>query len=307
MRANKNFKWTLFSILTISIVIVSLSAQDSSPTPAPAQKSSYLPVVDKESFSVVRNRMSEAKPGIMKRQADLLAERYDLSNRPVAGAVMDRNKPLQEGVRVKLPSGATWAQLADMTPDQIRDKNLFPQGFLPLPHANHPEGGMVFPKFEIQELIKQEQRDLTRFDLDFDLPEEFLPEFPPAIFLTTRPDLGDVSQGKMLTVDNFNEIFNGILNSKDLEGVRLLVTQFPQQQFNATADRKTEKADGMKGVSCFDCHVNGHTSAATHTVGDIRPNSHRRRIDTPSLRGVRIQRLFGSQRALKSVEDFTEF
>src|SRR5208337_3862993 len=31
------------------------------------------------------------------------------------------------------------------------------------------------------------------------------------------------------------------------------------------------------------------------------------RIDTPSLRGVNIQRLFGSQRALKSVEDFTEF
>jgi cytochrome c peroxidase len=33
----------------------------------------------------------------------------------------------------------------------------------------------------------------------------------------------------------------------------------------------------------------------------------RHRIDTPTLRGVNIQRLFGSQRALKSVEDFTEF
>jgi cytochrome c peroxidase len=86
-----------------------------------------------------------------------------------------------------------------------------------------------------------------------------------------------------------------------------LVTQFPQQQFNATADRKTEQALGMQGVSCFDCHVNGHTSAATHLVGDIRPQSHRRRIDTPTLRGVNIQRLFGSQRALKTIEDFTEF
>ena len=63
----------------------------------------------------------------------------------------------------------------------------------------------------------------------------------------------------------------------------------------------------MQGVACFDCHVNGHTSGATHLVGDIRPQSHRRRIDTPSLRGVNIQRLFGSQRALKTVEDFTEF
>src|SRR5262249_11330951 len=124
---------------------------------------------------------------------------------------------------------------------------------------------------------------------------------------TTRPDLGDVSRGKMLTNENFQEIFAGILNAKDLEGVRLLVTQFPQQQFNATADRKTDKPDGMRGVTCLDCHVNGHTSGATHLVGDIRPQAHRRRIDTPSLRGVNIQRLFGSQRALKSVEDFTEF
>ena len=305
MRTIKRFEWMLLSILAISIVIVSLSAQDSPRTPAPAQKSSYLPVVDKESFSAVRNRMTEAKPGVMKRQTDLLAERYDLNNRPAKGAVMDRIKPLQEGVRVKLPPGVTWAQLADMTPDQIRDKNLFPQGFLPLPHANHPEGGMVFPKFEIQELIKQEQRDLTRFDLDFDLPEHFLPEFPPPIYLTSRPDLGDVSKGKLVTIDNFYDLFNGILNPKQLEGLRLLLTPFPQQQFNQTDDRRSEKAS--RGVSCFDCHANGATNGAFHLVGDIRPQEFRHRIETPGLRGVNIQRLFGSQRALKTVEDFTEF
>ncbi len=110
-----------------------------------------------------------------------------------------------------------------------------------------------------------------------------------------------------MTVENFNELFSGILNSKDMEGLRLLVTQFPQQQFNTTADRKTDKPDGMRGVACFDCHVNGHTSGATHLAGDIRPQSHRRRIDTTSLRGLYIQRLFGSQRGLKTVEDFTEF
>src|SRR5205814_9197387 len=124
-----------------------------------------------------------------------------------------------------------------------RDKGLFPKGILPMPHPTHEVGGMVFPQME----IKQQAR-LERFDIDFDLPEQFMAEFPPAIFLTTRPDLGDVSQGKMLTNENFFEIFNGILNAKDMEGLRLLVTQFPQQQFNATADRKTEKADGMKSV-----------------------------------------------------------
>ena len=85
----------------------------------------------------------------------------------------------------------------------------------------------------------------------------------------------------------------------------MLVTQFPQQQFNATEDRRSLKPS--TGVTCFDCHVNGHANGATHLVGDIRPQEFRHRLDTPSLRGVNIQRLFGSQRALKSVEDFTEF
>src|SRR5215472_9504803 len=218
---------------------------------------------------------------------------------------MSRGKPVQGGVRVKLPSGTSWDELAGLSSDQIRDRNLFPCGFMPLPHPNHPEGGMVFPRFEIEELKKQEPRDLARFDLDFDLPDHLLPEFPPPIFLTTRPDLGDVSQGKLVTIANFYELFNGILNPKQIEGLRLLVTPFPQQQFNATEDRRSEKPS--LGVACLDCHVNGHTNGATHLVGDIRPQQFRHRIETPSLRGVNIQRLFGSQRALKSVEDFTEF
>jgi cytochrome c peroxidase len=164
---------------------------------------------------------------------------------------------------------------------------------------------MTFPKFVIDEVKRQEGRDLTRFDLDFDLPDHFLPEYPAPVYLTTRPDLGDVSQGKLVTIDNFYELFNGILNPKQLEGVRLLVTPFPQQQFNQTEDRRSERSS--RGVACFDCHANGHTNATTHLVGDIRPQEFRHRLDTPSLRGVNIQRLFGSQRALKSVEDFTEF
>jgi hypothetical protein len=70
----------------------------------------------------------------MKRQMDLLNERYDLSNRPAAGVMMLRGrKAVQEGVRVKLPQGMTWEKLADTPPEEIRDKDLFPRGFLPLP------------------------------------------------------------------------------------------------------------------------------------------------------------------------------
>src|SRR2546423_108896 len=126
-----------------------------------------------------------------------------------------------------------------------------------------------------------------------------------ADLLAERYDLADVAQGKLVTIDNYYELFNGILNPKQLEGLRLLLTPFAQQQFNQTEDRRSEKAS--RGVACFDCHANGHSNGATHESGDVRPQQHRRRIDTPPLRGVNIQRLFGSQRALKTVEDFTEF
>ncbi|MFO0845446.1 MAG: cytochrome B6 [Gemmataceae bacterium] len=254
------------------------------------------------SFADMKAKDEKAKPEVMARQRKLLEERYDLSVKVDAEVKMTRGKPIPVGPAVRLPEGVTWESLAKTPPDQIKAKGLFPKGFLPLPHPHHEVGGMVFPQMAIKLLDR-----LERFDLDFDLPEHFLPEFPPAIFLTTRPDLGDVSKGKVLTVDTFQDVFQGILNAKDLEGVRLLVTQFPQQQFNATADRKASKPAGMQGVACLDCHVNGHTNGATHLVGDIRPQAHRRRIETPSLRGVNIQRLFGSQRALKSIEDFTEF
>jgi cytochrome c peroxidase len=267
--------------------------------------SSYAPVNLNEDIAGTISRMKAAKPDVMKRHMNLLNDRYDLSNRPAAGVTMSRGKPVQEGVRVKLPKSVTWDQLAAMTPEEIKDKDLFPAGFMPLPHPNHAEGGMLFPQSTIDEVKKLEGRDLTRFDLDFDIPDHLLPEFPPPIYLTTRPDLGDVSQGKLVNLTNYYEIFNGILNPKQLEGLRLLLTAFPQQQFNATEDRRSERASS--GVACFDCHVNGHTNRATHLVGDIRPQEFRHRINTPSLRGVNIQRLFGSQRALKSVEDFTEF
>jgi cytochrome c peroxidase len=270
-----------------------------------AATSSYAPVVLKEDFDSTVKRMKAAKEEVMKRQMDLLNERYDLSDKPAKGVTMSRGKAVQQGVRAKLPSTMTWQKLAEMSPEQICEKGLLPKGFLPLPHPNHNEGGMLFPQFVIDEIKKQEDRDLTRFDLDYDIPDHFLPEFPAAIYLTTRLDLGDVSQGKVVTINNYYELFNGILNPKQIEGLRLLVTPFPQQQFNQTHDRRSEKPS--RGVTCFDCHSNGHTIAPTHLVGDIRPQKFRHRLDTPPLRGVNIQRLFGSQRALKTIEDFTEF
>ena len=288
MRASLHLRWLITALTATAVICFSLAVSAS-----------------EENFSTLTKRLQAEKPAFAKRQQALLAERYDLADRPATGVRMSRGQPVQDGVRVRLPGGMTWEKLAAMSPEEIRASNRWPAGFLPLPHPHHEVGGMIFPKFLIDETKKQTDRDLTRFDLDFDLPNHFLPEFPAPIYLTTRPDLGDVSQGKLVTLANFDALFRNILNPKQLEGLRLLVTPFPQQQFNATEDRRSLKAH--PGVACLDCHANGHTDAATHTVGDIRPNEHRHRIDTPSLRGVNIQRLFGSQRALKTVEDFTEF
>jgi cytochrome c peroxidase len=272
--------------------------------PGPTDASPFQPVQDPP-FAELYERSIAEKSSIMQRQADLLEARYDLTNNPHPTATMSRGKPVQAGVRVRLPEDTSWDDLADISPVEIRSRGNFPSGFLPLPHPHHAAGGMLFPKFHINENLEQTRIDLTRFDVEFDLPDHLLPEFPPAIFLTTRPDLGDVSRGELVTHKNFYRLFVGILNPKQLDGLRLLLTPFPQQQFNLTDDRRS--VEPQLGVACFDCHANGHTNAATHLVGDIRPQELRHRIDTPTLRGVHIQRLFGSQRALRSIEDFTEF
>jgi cytochrome c peroxidase len=288
------------SLFTGSLLLVVLAASAAEPPP-----NSYAPVDDRETFEAVKDRMSANRQRIDAEHKKLLESRYDLTDRPANGVKQSGGKAVQAGVRVKLPSGLTWDKLAASTPDQIRNGDLYPAGFMPLPHQNHPEGGMIFPQSHIDLVKQQEGRDLERFDLDFVMPEHMVAQSPAPIFLTTHPELGDVSKGKLVTLTNYYEIFSGLLNPKQLEGLRLLLTPFPQQQFNATADRRSLKPS--QGVACFDCHANGHTNGADHLVGDIRPQNVRHRIETPSLRGVGIQRLFGSQRALKSVEDFTEF
>ena len=261
--------------------------------------SSYGPTNQTQTFEQIKAARLAVKAKLAKAHAELLEDRYDLSAMVASDAFMSGGKAVPVGPTAKL-HGVTWDQLGKMTPAQVREKGLFP--YKPLPFPDHAEGGMLFPDMTLKVFPR-----LTRFDLDFDLPEKFLPDPAPAIYLTTRPDLGDVAKGRVITLQNYYEVFNGLLNPKQLEGLRLLLTQFPQQQFNATEDRRTDRPDGMQGVTCFDCHVNGHTNKATHLVGDIRPQEFRHRINTPSLRGVNIQRLFGSQRALKTVEDFTEF
>src|SRR5213082_915812 len=98
---------------------------------------------------------------------------------------------------------------------------------------------------------------------------------------------------------------NGIITPVQMEGLRLLLTPFPQEEFNQTEDRKVVAQSS--GVTCLDCHSNFHTNAAFHLTPDVRPQAARLRLDTTSLRGLFQQQIHGSKRSLRSVEDFTEF
>jgi cytochrome c peroxidase len=251
-----------------------------------------------ETFQAIMKADIAAKPKVMEAQRKLLESRYNLNPKLDPQAKMSRGKPLPVGPTAKLGKGLNWDRLAEMAPEEIRKEGVFP--YPALPHPKHVTGGQVFPAMQIAMFPR-----LQRFDVDFDIPDAFLPEFPPAIFLQNRPELGDVSRGQVVSINNYYELFKDLLTPVQLDGLRLLLTPFPQEEFNPTDDRKS--AQPSLGVTCLDCHVNGHTTAQFHLNPDDRPQNRRFRLDTVSLRGVFNQQIHGSKRSLRSVEDFTEF
>jgi cytochrome c peroxidase len=251
-------------------------------------------------FDEVYKALVAAKPKVMATQQKLLESRYNLEPRLDPAVKMSRGKPLVVGPTARLPEDMNWGALAALGPAEIQKKDIFPYKALPHPAQGGGLGGQVYPQMQIKMFPR-----LQRYDVDFDLPEAFLPEFPPAMYLQTRPELGDVSRGEVVSINNYYRLFKDILTAVQLDGLRLLVTPFAQEEFNPTDDRKT--AEPSLGVTCLDCHVNGHTSGEFHINPDTRPEQRRLRLDTVSLRGMNRQHIHGSKRSLRSVEDFTEF
>jgi cytochrome c peroxidase len=250
-----------------------------------------------EPNEIMKKDMAD-KSKVMETQRKLLERRYHLKPKLDPDAKMSRGKPLVVGPTVRLSEGTTWDRLAELSPDEIKKQGLFP--YPSLPHPLQSPGGQVFPQMQIDMFPR-----LERVDVDFDLPEAFLPEFPPAIFLSNRPELGDVSRGEVVSINNYYRLFKDILTPVQLDGLRMLLTPFPQEEFNPTDDRKS--LNPSLGVTCLDCHVNGHTTGQFHLNPDMRPEERRLRLDTTSLRGLFNQQIHGSKRSLRSVEDFTEF
>jgi hypothetical protein len=115
-----------------------------------------------------------AKPGVMAAHHQLLERRYLLEPRLDSSATMSRGKPIPVGPTARLQNGLTWDRIAALSPEQIQTHGIFP--YPALPHPLQAVGGQVFPRMQIEMFPR-----LERIDVDFDLPDAFLPEFPPAI------------------------------------------------------------------------------------------------------------------------------
>jgi cytochrome c peroxidase len=265
-----------------------------------AGKTSFASVDDVKDFATFCRECTNRKAEVMAERKKYMDRRYHFTGAVTREATMTRGKPLPVGPVVRLPEGFdSWEALAELTPDQLKARNLFPLGFRPLSHPLHTVGHQLFPQMWTRVHPEHE-----RFDVDFDIPEAYLPEFPPPLFLTTRPDLGDVSRGWEITQANFRELFDGIITPEQLEGLRLLVTKFPTSWFNQTKHRVTKEP--MRGTACFDCHVNGHTNGAIELDPGVRPTLLRTRLDTPTLRGNHNNLLFSSRRSIRSTNHFSE-
>jgi cytochrome c peroxidase len=249
-------------------------------------------------FAIFRDLMTTQKPMVDQAAREVLESRYRLNCVNLPGVTMSRNKPIPIGPTGRLPEGVqNWEEYAAMSPEKIRDQNKFP--YKPLDHPLHSTAHMVFPQAWTKVHPEHE-----RFDVSFDIPDCFLPEYPPPLYLTTHPELGDVTRGVEITYGNYFDMFNGVLTPEQLDGLRLMVTPFQTTWFNSTNHRATK--DPSDGVSCLSCHVNGHSNGAIELAPDSRPNYGRLRVDTPTLRGNYAQLVYSSKRSIRSMDHFSE-
>lgn len=249
-------------------------------------------------FAAFKDLMEKQRPAVDKAARDRLESQFDLGCKVDPKATMSRGKPLPVGPTGKLPKGInSWEEYAALPDAEIKAGNAFP--YKPLEHPLHSTAHMLFPAQWTKVHPEHE-----RFDVGFDIPDCYLPEFPPALYLTTHPELGDVSRGVEITYGNYFNMMNGIITPEQMDGLRLLVTPFQTTWFNTTHHRVTPQPS--EGVTCFSCHVNGHTNGAIELAPDSRPNYARLRVDTPSMRGNYAFLIFSSKRSIRSMDHFGE-
>jgi len=241
----------------------------------------------------------EQKPTLMKDVRAYMNSRYDFHGEGIEGKYMSGGrKQIMAGPVARLPEGVeSFEDLSKLTAKEIKGRDLFP--YKPLAHPLQTTAHMVFP-----DNWNEAHPEHKRIDVDHDFPDEYLPEFPPPMFLTTHKELGDVTKGREVTISNYYEIFDGLLTPEQMEGLKELLKPTPTTWFNHTTHRVTLKPSA--GVSCFSCHVNGHTNGAFELAPDTRPNLARLRVETPSMRGNYNLMQLASKRSIRSMDHFAE-
>ncbi len=239
------------------------------------------------------------KPKLMKDVRTYMASRYNFDNKAIPNQFMSGGrKPIMAGPIAKISAEVkSFEDLSKMSADEIKKKDLFP--YKPLAHPLQTIAHMVFP-----DAWNKVHPEHERIDMDHDFPDSYLPEFPAPMFLSTHKELGDVTKGQEVTLANYYEIFNGLLTAEQMEGLKELLRSTPTTWFNQTNHRVT--LEPSAGVSCFSCHVNGHTNGAFELGPDSRPNFARLRVDTPTMRGNYNLMQLASKRSIRSMDHFAE-
>jgi cytochrome c peroxidase len=242
---------------------------------------------------------TEMKPKLMEECRVYMNSRYDFNGEVISDQFMSGGrKPVMKGPVARLPKGIdSWEELVTLTAAEIKERDLFP--YKPLAHPLQTTAHMLFPEMWL--MAHPEHR---RIDVDLDLPDEYLPEYPPPMFLTIHKELGDVTNGQEVTLGNYYDIFNGLLTAEQMEGLKELLRPSPTTWFNQTTHRVTMEPSA--GVACFSCHVNGHTNGAIELGPDSRPNQARLRTDTPTMRGNYNLMQLSSKRSIRSMDHFAE-
>jgi hypothetical protein len=120
------------------------------------------------------------KPILMRDVKDYMDSRFDFTGEAIPGHFMAGGKPIMVGPVARLsPPVESFEALAALSPEQMKRDDLFP--YKPLAHPLQSTSHMVFPEQWIN--AHPEHR---RIDVDMDFPDDYMPEFPPPMILTTH-------------------------------------------------------------------------------------------------------------------------
>ena len=200
------------------------------------------------------------KPKVMAAQRKLLESRYNLTPHLDPAVKMSRGKPICVGPTARLKGGLTWDATgrddagAARRPTPSPTRRCRTPSRRPAARCSRRCRSTMFPRLE-------------RFDVDFDLPEAFLPEFPPAIFLQNRPGAGRrlARRGRL-----DQQLLRAVQGHPDAGAARRPAAAADAVPAGGVQPdrRPQERRSRSLGVACFDCHVNGHTTGQFHLNPD---------------------------------------